>query len=280
MSAGTPNYYQNYPAQPAAPAPVPVQGVEMAPGAAPVPTAAEAHHETPEIRIYSHSMFFYWWPVWVTSAIMSMITWLDHTTVMIGNTAVWFPPYQIMGVIFLMVLFAIILTTNITLRGQSSIILIVSLALAAVVLAYFGLWEWILSLVPLLSIHMNLGFYASFTIAMFAIWAFATFVYDHTSFWTIRAGQLIHQHVIGGGERSYDTRGMVFEKKREDLFRQWIIGMGSGDLQIITTGARREVIEIPNVLFIDSKLTQIQKMIAERPTGEDMGPPPPPLTQA
>ena len=30
---------------------------------------------------------------------------------------------------------------------------------------------------------------------------------------------------------------MVFEKIRQDLFRHWILGLGSGDLRINTMGA-------------------------------------------
>jgi hypothetical protein len=58
---------------------------------------------------------------------------------------------------------------------------------------------------------------------------------------------------------------MVFEKHRQDLFRHWVLGLGSGDIQISTTGARRETLNIPNVLFADSKVGEIQKMIAMQP---------------
>jgi hypothetical protein len=49
------------------------------------------------------------------------------------------------------------------------------------------------------------------------------------------------------------------------LVRHWIVGLGSGDIQISTTGAKRETIEVPNVLFVDSKVAEIQKMIAMQP---------------
>jgi hypothetical protein len=43
------------------------------------------------------------------------------------------------------------------------------------------------------------------------------------------------------------------------------LGFGSGDLHITTVGARREDLVIPNVLFVDSKVRAIQKLIATRP---------------
>jgi hypothetical protein len=53
----------------------------------------------------------------------------------------------------------------------------------------------------------------------------------------------------------------------------YVLGLGSGDIEISTTGAKRETVHIPNVLFVDSKVAEIQQMIAMRP---DMYTPPPP----
>jgi hypothetical protein len=82
----------------------------------------------------------------------------------------------------------------------------------------------------------------------------------------VRPGQITHETVIGGAEKSYDTRGMVFEKHRGDLFRHWVLGFGSGDIQISTTGAKRETLYVPNVLFVNSKINEIQHLIAMKPT--------------
>ena len=109
-------------------------------------------------------------------------------------------------------------------------------------------------------------FFGTFIIALVPlVWVLSVFVYDRLSYWKVRPGQITHERVIGGAERSYDTRGMVFEKHREDLFRHWVIGMGSGDIQISTTGARKETVYVPNVLFVDSKIDAIQRMISVQP---------------
>jgi hypothetical protein len=68
---------------------------------------------------------------------------------------------------------------------------------------------------------------------------------------------------VGSGMKSYDTRGIVFEKIRQDLFRHWLLGLGSGDLKITLPGQRDEIY-IPNVLFVDSKVRRIQALIATR----------------
>ena len=36
--------------------------------------------------------------------------------------------------------------------------------------------------------------------------------------------------------------------------------------QITTTGAKRETVYVPNVLFVNSKVARIQEMIAMKPT--------------
>lgn len=61
---------------------------------------------------------------------------------------------------------------------------------------------------------------------------------------------------------------MGLEKRRDDLFRHWLLGLGSGDLQVRTSGATHEQIDVRNVLFISSKVAVIQKFIAEVPEGE------------
>ena len=69
---------------------------------------------------------------------------------------------------------------------------------------------------------------------------------------------------IGGGEKVYDTTGMTIEKQRSDLFRHWILGLGSGDLIVNTSGAQAHHFDLPNVLFIGRKVQQIEEMLRER----------------
>jgi hypothetical protein len=55
---------------------------------------------------------------------------------------------------------------------------------------------------------------------------------------------------------------MLLEKIRNDLFRHIILGLGSGDIHITTAGARREEISIPNVLFVNAYLKDMQQLIS------------------
>jgi hypothetical protein len=100
-----------------------------------------------------------------------------------------------------------------------------------------------------------------FATVIVVIWMFSFFVYDRMSYWRITPGQVTYEVMVGGGQKSYDTRGMVVEKYNEDLFRHWILGFGSGDIHISTTGARKEEIILYNVLFVDYKIRRIQQLI-------------------
>ncbi len=234
----------------------------------PAPQAGPEHQHKDhpeEVRIYSHSTFFYWWPVWVTGYIMALVTYMDGQQMQIGNAEVWMHPSKNLGVLFTLIFFLVILITNVSLPGLASVVVILAAAFGALLLAYFGWWEDVLNLMGRVSIFMNMGFYVFFSSLVFLVWAISVFVYDRMSYWRVTPGQLTHDAVIGGAQKSYDTRGMVFEKHRQDLFRHWIIGFGSGDIEISTTGARRETFSIPNVLFVDSKVGEIQHMIAMQP---------------
>lgn len=278
-SAPTPASYPNQPCQPGTPVAAPVvpaagattyPTVPVQPVQQPVMQSAPApehpHHEHPlELRIYSHSTFFYWWPVWLTGYIMALITYMDGQMVTVGNSQVWMHHSKNLGVLFTLIFFLIILFTNVTLRGVASVVVVLGVAFTALALAYFGWWEEILNAMGRVAIFMNMGFYVFFSSLVLLVWAISVFLYDRLSYWRVTPGQITYDAVVGGAQKSYDTRGMVFEKRRQDLFRHWILGLGSGDIQISTTGARRETFEIHNVLFVDAKVSAIQKMIAMQP---------------
>jgi hypothetical protein len=133
-----------------------------------------------------------------------------------------------------------------------------------VLFAWLGWWNSILRIIPQLTVYMNFGFYITFSTLLLVIWALRFFIFDRLVFWRVRPGQLTEEHMIGGGEQSYDTRGMLFEQRANDFFRH-TVGLGSADLLLITTGARKEEIDIPNVLFANRKIRTMQRLIAIKP---------------
>jgi hypothetical protein len=225
-----------------------------------------AEENIAELRIYSHSNLMYWWPVWAVGYLMAFLTWFNGEYVNFGDHQELMAQAGWIGVVFTVVLFLVILMTNVVLRGIASVVAVLAVLFIALLLAYLGWWDSIIRLMPHLSVHMNLGFYVFFSTLVFLMWAISTFVYDHMTYYIIRPGQIVSDAVIGGAQKSYDTHGMVFEKIRQDLFRHMVLGLGSGDLRIHTMGAKREELYIPNVMFVDWKVQAVQKMIATRPT--------------
>jgi hypothetical protein len=78
-------------------------------------------------------------------------------------------------------------------------------------------------------------------------------------------GQLRVCQEVGGGLSAHDTMGMVILKQRNDLFRHWILGFGSGDLIVNTSGASAAHYDLPNVLFVGYKVRLIEEMLREKP---------------
>jgi len=270
-----PVYYQPQPA-PVYPAATPAAQrtpVAAAPApAAPQPKATnedtierDRENPQPELVIVSHSTLFYWWPVWAVGYLMAIFSWLHGQTLQVGDAVIHVHPSNNAGVLFFLTLYLVILISNVEVRGLASLAVVLTLILAAVLLAYFRVWDRVLGWIGELNIYLNQGAYFWFSTLLFLTWASATYVFDRFTYWVIKPGQITREHFWGAGSESYDTENMVLEKRRNDLFRHWILGLGSGDLRIHTYGGRPEEIFIPNVLFVGFKIEAIQRLIAEKP---------------
>lgn len=218
-----------------------------------------------ELILYSHSNLFYYWPVWVVGFILSAVTYSADTPVQVGDNWVWFHPNSNLGVAFLATLFLVILITNIEVRGLASALVIVTAILVMVTLAYYDLWNPILMWLGGLQVQINLGAYFWFSVLMFIAWCVSVFIVDRFSYWRVTPGQITENHLFGAASNSFDTENLVLEKHRDDIFRHWVLGLGSGDLVFRPHGARNEEHSVPNVLFIGSKLKRIQHLIATEP---------------
>lgn len=250
-------------ARPAAPLAVPVaQPVATPPALGQPPPEASPPADVQSVRVYQHSSLLYWWPVWVAGYACAAVTYWWGQPHLIGADREWYYPSSNPGVIFLLTLFLVILITNTTVRGLASGLMIMGAILATLLVTYFDWWDPILTWFGDLNIHLNLGAYFWFSTLLFLAWALSTFVVDRLRYWQVTPGQISHEFVFGAGSKSYDTRGMVIEKRRSDLFQNWLLGLGSGNLVIRTSGASQEEIEVPNVSFVGWKLDAVQRLVA------------------
>jgi hypothetical protein len=168
------------------------------------------------------------------------------------------------GVLFATVLMVVIVITNVPMRGMTSFLVILLVILLSVIFALAGWWETILLHLSYLDIRINAGGYLFISGILFAIWLFTFLLFDRQIYMVFEPGQFRVCTEIGGGEHVYDATGMTLEKRRSDLFRHWILGFGSGDLVVKTAGAQAHEFDLPNVLGINSKKQEIEKLLKRR----------------
>ena len=168
------------------------------------------------------------------------------------------------GVLFVLVLLLVIFITNVPLRGMWSGIVIGLIVLGSIIFQLAGFWEPIVHTLYFLDVRMNAAGYLLISGVLFAMWLFTVLLFDRQIYMIFSEGQLKVCTEIGGGEKVYDANGMTLEKQRSDLFRHWMLGLGSGDLIVRTSGAQAHQFDMPNVLFIGSKVRQIEEMLRNK----------------
>lgn len=291
-------------------------------GAAPPRPATPAAPQRREITLISHSMLFYWWPIWVLGFALAIWTYAeDHRLAILpsgatvtpkkddkgatwkddkGNTyytvgvpgdatttsltkavdnsspapgavANAFPTrvsqHAWMGPMFCVVLLLTVVITNVPLRGLwSFLVLLMVLVLALIITLIPSGWDKLLGALNGLHIYINMAGYLFIATVVFILWAVSVFIFDQRTYLVVTPGQIRVCEHVGASIRTYDTTGMAFEKQRDDLFRHWLLGFFSGDLIVRTSGAERETIRLPNVLWIGWRLEEVQHLLAEKAT--------------
>lgn len=272
------------------------------PGSAPAPTGGKR-----EITLISHSMLFYWWPIWLLGFAFAIWTWKEDSRLAIvppgakvtrdADDARTYkigvpkdattdsldaaaertgddPPFRArvshqpwMGPIFCVILLLTVIVTNVPLRGLWSFLVLLMIAIIALLITLVpGGWPQLLTALGDLHIYINMAGYLFIASVVFVLWAVSVFIFDQRTYIVVTPGQIQVCEHIGAAIRNYDTTGMVFEKQRDDLFRHWLLGFFSGDLIVKTSGAERETIRLPNVLWIGWRLEEVQSLLREKAT--------------
>ena len=142
---------------------------------------------------------------------------------------------------------------------------IIGLAISLTIIFWLAhLWEPIIRTLGDLSIFHNAAGYLVLSLFLFTIWLLTILVFDRQIYMIFEPGQMRVRTEIGGGVTAYDTQGMTVEKQRSDLFRHLVLGLGSGDLIVNTSGAQVKHFDFANVLWISRKVQQIEDMLRER----------------
>jgi hypothetical protein len=174
-----------------------------------------------------------------------------------------------LGVLFCTVLLVVVFITNVPLRGLWSVIVIglilfLSIIFALVTIRERTIWDHILSYLSILDIRINAAGYIFISVVLFILWLIITRLFDRQIYMVFTPGQCRVRLEIGEGETAYDTTGMTIQKQRSDLFRHVILGFGSGDLIVKTSGAQAHTFDLPNVLSLGRRVTEIEDMLRSR----------------
>lgn len=175
-------------------------------------------------------------------------------------------PRTWMGPMFFLILFLVVIITNVPLRGLWSLVTIIGIVVIALILSLMDKWDDLLRAMGDLHIFMNMAGYLAFSTAVFIAWIVAVWVFDRRTYIIFTPGQVKVCEEIGGREKVYDTTNMTLEKHRDDWFRHIILGFGTGDLTVRAAGADRQQIVMPNVAFIGFKIDAIESMLRARQT--------------
>jgi len=187
---------------------------------------------------------------------------IEHAT----QPSIYVSRYRSLGTIFLFILLIVIFITNITLRGQWSVIVLVVLSSLVVIFWLAGYWEIIFERLGNLSIYVNLGGYVMIALVVFALWLVTYFFFDRQIYVVFAPGNVRLRLELGAGEIIYSTFGMVVQKKKSDLFRHSVLGFGWGGLNI-RFPKDDHPIELHNILNINRVLKRIENMSnVNRPT--------------
>jgi hypothetical protein len=219
------------------------------------------------IIVRQHSAILYWWPVWAVGFLFAVLSFAFGERVEIGGQQMLFHPSRNLGVIYLAVFAVVFLRTNVVLRGIVSLLVILGMIIGVLLFSLLGWWQSLFQLEQYLSVHMDAGFYLAISSVVFVAWALTILLFDRFAYCEFRPGQVVLHKTIGGGIRTCDTRGISVYKLQDDLFRNWGLGLGTGDLHIATTGAEGITLDLRNVTFIDRKLREIKRLVAMSPDG-------------
>jgi hypothetical protein len=269
----------------------------------PVPVSVVPDKRPTEVVIISHSPLFYWWPIWAVGFVLAGLSYWQGDQVafvppgtvaqrgvrvkgldgerdaLIAPEGRSLPaaedPEELVqprlrmarsndpGVVWAVTLLLVILITHVKLRGVWSLVAVLLLGFSTVLLAVLGLWDPILRAVRIFDVHVNAFGYLSISLVLFVMWLVMFLVFDRLTYMIFTRGRLRVRKAIGEGEKVFDMRGMVFQRHQDDLFRHWMLGFGTADLTVFTSGANAQQMEMPNVFGIGRKLELINTMLQE-----------------
>jgi hypothetical protein len=132
------------------------------------------------------------------------------------------------GAVFATVLPLVVLITNVRVRGVWTLAVLLGALFLSVLSALAGWWDHVLPLAGAADVHINALGYLCISATLFVVWLAVVLFVGRLTYVTFTRGQFRVHLAVGAGETAYEVIGMVLHKRRDDLFRHWVLGFGWG----------------------------------------------------
>jgi hypothetical protein len=202
------------------------------------------------VVLYPHSLLFYWWPVWVVGFVMALWSWIDQPGAMVLTR----------GALFLVTVFVVLVATNLPFSGPPSVVVLSLVVFAALTQALFGNLESWLARWPALAPQISGSAYLLVSIVLLLLWLSALFFVDQNEYVIVEPGQ-VRICARGRPDRVVEWTGLTLVMTRSELFRHWVLGLGSGNVTLWRAGADALHMKLPNVLFASRKMWRIEHQL-------------------
>jgi hypothetical protein len=190
-----------------------------------------------------------------------------------------------LGFAFVVLVALVLLHSSVLMRGYIAyvnllvgVVCLLAIPLAEAYAPELHLWGWLKYLIyELPSIYISMHGYLFFALFVLAIWLWSYFWRDRLTYIEVAASQVRVVQEIGEGEAVYDATSLTFEKRRDDVFRHEILGLGflrylglgflttgAGDLVFRTSGSQPQVIDWPNVQDVRRQMHRLTRVLAAR----------------
>jgi hypothetical protein len=240
-------------------------------------TRAETKARPREMRVYMHTGFLYWWPVWAVGFLMAAWTLIENRhmalvpagTVVEGNalttpagtspvlTPVHMAASRAPGIVFVLTILCVLAFGSGWMRGWRAYTFAATAAAGLLLVSWLDGWDDLARWAAYLQVHINLGGYLILSTGLLVLWLIQLFLVDRQKYVVFSLSQVRVHNAVGEQEQAYDTGGITFEKEQYDWFRR-LIGLGAGDLRVRLGG---QWIEIPNVIHVGRRLDAIETLL-------------------
>jgi hypothetical protein len=201
-----------------------------------------------------------------------IVTAMFGESFMIGDKAVKIATSPWVGIGFLLVMFSVLIFTQLRARGIYAVIMLLVIAVIGLLVHMLIGWAFIWDLVTLVKVHMNMAFYVMVFVITFALWFYVTYIHAQLTYGVVNPGEIGWRSPLTGGMETYKPLNFQVVKRSDDLIVHRILGLGflalgTGDIDVKfdTPGGGSQQHTFRNVIRPDKKVASMQALIAAEP---------------